>query len=151
VSTESYRFKVGSIECIAVSDGTFVYAPDTFVANAPLERFEQELRYHSLPTNEIITPYTCLLVNTGKHRLLIATGAGFAPTNGKLAAGLRPDPGLGHGHQAPDSRPRRRPGAGARVPLPIPRDGRVLSKAEAWQWQPIETFDQAADSRAVGV
>jgi hypothetical protein len=35
--------------------------------------------------------------------------------------------------------------------FPFPGIGRVLSKAEAWQWQPIETFDQAADSRAVGV
>ena len=88
MSTESYRFKVGTIECIAVSDGTFAYAPDTIVANAPLERFEQELRDHNLPTNEIISPYTCLLVNTGKHRLLIDTGAGFAPTNGKLVENL---------------------------------------------------------------
>lgn len=95
MSTESYRFKVGAIECIAVSDGTFAYAPDSFVANAPIERFEQELRDHNLPTNEIISTYTCLLVNTGKHRLLVDTGAGFAPTNGRLvdnlmAAGVAP-------------------------------------------------------------
>jgi glyoxylase-like metal-dependent hydrolase (beta-lactamase superfamily II) len=88
VSNESYRFKVGSIECIAVSDGTFAYSPDSFVANAPVERFEQELRDHNLPTNEIISPYTCLLVNTGKNRLLVDTGAGFAPTNGKLIDNL---------------------------------------------------------------
>lgn len=88
MSNESYRFKVGAIECIAVSDGTFAYAPDAFVANAPVERFEQELRDHNLPSTEVISPYTCLLVNTGKHRLLIDTGAGFAPTNGKLVDNL---------------------------------------------------------------
>jgi glyoxylase-like metal-dependent hydrolase (beta-lactamase superfamily II) len=88
VNTESYHFKVGAIECIAVSDGTFAYAPDSFVANAPVERFEQELRDHNLPSTEVISPYTCLLVNTGKHRLLIDTGAGFAPTNGKLVDNL---------------------------------------------------------------
>jgi glyoxylase-like metal-dependent hydrolase (beta-lactamase superfamily II) len=88
VSNESYRFKIGAIECIAVSDGTFAYPPDSFVANAPVERFEQELRDHNLPANEIISPYTCLFVNTGKHRLLVDTGAGFAPTNGKLLDNL---------------------------------------------------------------
>ncbi len=88
MSNESYRFKVGAIECIAVSDGTFAYAPDAFIANEPVERFEQELRDHNLPAHEVISPYTCLFVNTGKNRLLVDTGAGFAPTNGKLLDNL---------------------------------------------------------------
>jgi glyoxylase-like metal-dependent hydrolase (beta-lactamase superfamily II) len=78
VSNESFHFKVGAIECIAVSDGTFAYTPDAFIANAPVERFEQELRDHNLPAHEVISPYTCLLVNTGKNRLLVDTGAGVA-------------------------------------------------------------------------
>ena len=88
MSSESFHFKVGAIECIAVSDGTFAYATDAFVANAPVEQFEQELRDHNLPAHEVISPYTCLLVNTGKNRLLVDTGAGFAPTNGKLLDNL---------------------------------------------------------------
>ena len=88
MSNESYHFKVGAIECIAVSDGTFAYAPDSFIANEPVQRFEQELRDHNLPAHEIISPYTCLFVNTGKNRLLVDTGAGFAPTNGKLIDNL---------------------------------------------------------------
>jgi len=88
VSNESHRFQIGAIECIAVSDGTFAYAPDAFIANAPVERFEQELRDHNLPAHEVISPYTCLFVNTGKNRLLVDTGAGFAPTNGKLLDNL---------------------------------------------------------------
>jgi glyoxylase-like metal-dependent hydrolase (beta-lactamase superfamily II) len=88
VSTESFHFKVGAIECIAVSDGTFAYAPDAFIANAPVEQFEQQLRDHNLPAHEVISPYTCLFINTGKNRLLVDTGAGFAPTNGKLLDNL---------------------------------------------------------------
>lgn len=88
MSNESYRFKVGSIECIAVSDGTFAYAPDAFVANAPVERFQQELHDRELPVDQIISPYTCLLINSGKRRLLVDIGAGFAPTNGKLVENL---------------------------------------------------------------
>src|ERR1700752_1318024 len=85
---ESYRFKVGTIECIAVSDGTFTYAADAFVANAPIERCEEELRNRGLPPHEVLSPYTCLFVNTGTNQLLVDTGAGFAPTNGKLLENL---------------------------------------------------------------
>lgn len=84
MTTQSYRFKVGTIECIAVSDGTFSYPPAAFVANAPPERFGEELRDHNLPADEVISTYTCLLIDTGAHKLLVDTGAGFAPTNGKL-------------------------------------------------------------------
>jgi hypothetical protein len=44
MSADSYRFAVGTIECIAVSDGTFTYPSAAFVANAATERFDQELR-----------------------------------------------------------------------------------------------------------
>jgi glyoxylase-like metal-dependent hydrolase (beta-lactamase superfamily II) len=36
----------------------------------------------------VISPYTCLYINTGRNRLLVDTGAGFAPTNGKLIENL---------------------------------------------------------------
>jgi glyoxylase-like metal-dependent hydrolase (beta-lactamase superfamily II) len=88
MNNQSYRFKVGAIECIAVSDGTFAYALDAFVANVPTERFQQELQDRQLPVEQIISPYTCLLIDTGKHRLMVDIGAGFAPTNGKLVENL---------------------------------------------------------------
>jgi glyoxylase-like metal-dependent hydrolase (beta-lactamase superfamily II) len=88
MGTDSYRFTVGTIECIAVSDGTFAYPSATFVANTPVERFDQELIDHNLPPREVISPYTCLYINTGENRLLVDTGAGFAPTNGKLLENL---------------------------------------------------------------
>jgi glyoxylase-like metal-dependent hydrolase (beta-lactamase superfamily II) len=85
---ETYRFTVGPIECIAVSDGTFTYPSAAFVSNAPVEQFDEELRAHDLPPHEVVSPYTCLVVNTGSRRLLVDTGAGFAPTNGKLLENL---------------------------------------------------------------
>jgi glyoxylase-like metal-dependent hydrolase (beta-lactamase superfamily II) len=88
VESDSFRFRVGSIECLAVSDGTFTYPTSAFIANAPLEIFEQELRNHDLPSREILSSYTCLLINTGRNQLLVDTGAGFAPTNGKLLRNL---------------------------------------------------------------
>jgi glyoxylase-like metal-dependent hydrolase (beta-lactamase superfamily II) len=88
MNAEIYRFTVGTIECIAVSDGTFLYPSSTFVANVPAERFDQALRGHNLPPGEVLSPYTCFFVNTGTHRVLVDTGAGFAPTNGKLLQNL---------------------------------------------------------------
>lgn len=107
MSAESYRFMVGAVECLAVSDGTFTYPSEAFVANVPTERFDQELQDRNLPPREVISPYICLLITTGRNRILVDTGAGFAPTNGKLIENLAAEgiqPGdvdtviLTHGH-----------------------------------------------------
>src|SRR5205085_4963909 len=50
--------------------------------------FERELSDHGFPPHEVVSPYTCLCVDTGGHRVLVESGAGFAPTNGKLLANL---------------------------------------------------------------
>jgi glyoxylase-like metal-dependent hydrolase (beta-lactamase superfamily II) len=88
MTSDIYRFTVGAIECIVVGDGTFVYPSSVFAVNAPIERFEQELQDHNLPQRELVIPYSCFFVNTGKHLVLVDTGAGFAPTNGKLLQNL---------------------------------------------------------------
>ncbi len=86
MKAETYRFKVGTFECIAVSDGTFAYPDHSFFINAPKERLEQVLREHNIRTGEIMAPWTCLLINTGQHRVLVDTGggAGLVPSVGKL-------------------------------------------------------------------
>ncbi len=97
---EVHRFKVGSFDCMAVSDGTHTYAPPTFpppatllFVNAPRRRLGQVLREHNLHPEqwaEWISPYICLLVNTGKHRVLVDTGAdGLAPSTGRLLKNLQ--------------------------------------------------------------
>jgi len=95
-----YRFKIGTFECMAVSDGTHRYAPpifpppDTFLfANAPRERLEQVLRGHNLQPQqwvEWISPYICVMVNIGKHLVLVDTGAdGLGPDTGRLLQNLQ--------------------------------------------------------------
>ena len=76
----TYRFTVGAFQCVSISDGAFNYPLEAFFANVPREHAEDVLRRHNLPTDRITTPYTCLFVDTGQHRVLIDTGAG------KLAA-----------------------------------------------------------------
>lgn len=67
-------FSVGDIHCIAISDGTFSYPTDWFFLNVPQEQLEDTLRDHGLPLNHVVSPYTCLLGKTGKHKVLIDTG-----------------------------------------------------------------------------
>jgi glyoxylase-like metal-dependent hydrolase (beta-lactamase superfamily II) len=76
MDTGSYRFSLGRFRCISVSDGTFNYPLESFFANVPREQVEAALRRHNLPTDRVTTPYTCLVIDTGQHRVLVDTGAG---------------------------------------------------------------------------
>ena len=106
--TTRAAFDVGHIHCVAMNDGTLQYPPAWFFSNVSAEQIESGLRAHHLPTSHVESPYTCLLVRTGKHEILIDTGAGgLAPTTGQLTSqlaseGLRPEQIthvlLTHGH-----------------------------------------------------
>jgi len=100
MNSQTHRFKLGSFQCIAVSDGTYTYAPPTFpppaiflFANAPRGPLEQVLREHNLQPEqwpEWVSPYICLVINTGEHRVLVDTGAnGLGPNTGKLLQNLK--------------------------------------------------------------
>ena len=97
--TTSVQFEVGGLRCLAVSDGTLTYAPPTFppppiflFVNAPDEELGQVLAARGLERGQWMewrSGYTCLLVNIGKHRVLVDTGAGdLAPTTGRLLRNL---------------------------------------------------------------
>ena len=90
MSDESFPFEIGNFGCIAVSDGTFAYPDHSFFVNAPKERLEQILREHNIQPGEITIPWTCLLINTGQHRVLVDTGGGAGvPSAGKLLRNLQ--------------------------------------------------------------
>lgn len=100
MDTESYRFKIGTFECMAISDGIFTYTPPTFpppatflFANAPRDSLEQALREYNLHPDkwiEWISPYICLVINTRTHQVLVDTGAGnLGPNTGKLLQNLQ--------------------------------------------------------------
>ena len=118
MNREVYRFRLGSYQCTAVSDGTLTYAPPTFpppatflFANAARDALDAAASSHGIRTQEWrewTSPYTCLLINTGKELVLVDTGAGkLAPSTGRLIGNLRSSgisPGdidvviLTHGH-----------------------------------------------------
>ena len=98
MNNDSFTFKLGDFECIAVSDGTYTYAPPIFpppatflFANAPKERCNQALREHNLQPEQWIewkSHHICTIVNTGKHRVLVDTGADGIGIQNKCGEGI---------------------------------------------------------------
>jgi glyoxylase-like metal-dependent hydrolase (beta-lactamase superfamily II) len=93
-----YRYKIGSFELTALYDGIW-YRPitDTFIRNAPFAEVEHALDTAYMPHDKLETPFTTLIVNTGKKLILIDTGTGgqISPTAGMIgdnlaAAGISP-------------------------------------------------------------
>jgi len=100
MNSQTHSFAVGSFQCIAISDGTHTYAPPTFpapavllFANAPTELVGRALGKYGLKLEqwqEWVSPYICLVINTGEHRVLVDTGAdGLGRNTGKLVRNLK--------------------------------------------------------------
>jgi len=93
-----YRYKIGTFELTALYDGIW-YRPitDTFIRNAPYAEVEHALSDAFMPADKLATPFTTLIVNTGKKLVLLDTGTGgqIASSAGVLrdnlaAAGIDP-------------------------------------------------------------
>jgi glyoxylase-like metal-dependent hydrolase (beta-lactamase superfamily II) len=92
-----FRYRIGSYELTALYDGIW-YRPitDTFI-KAPFADVERALDQAFMPHDKLATPFTTLIVNTGKKLVLIDTGTGgqIAASAGALrdnlaAAGIDP-------------------------------------------------------------
>jgi glyoxylase-like metal-dependent hydrolase (beta-lactamase superfamily II) len=93
-----YRYKIGSYELTALYDGIW-YRPitDKFIRNAPFAEVERALSDAFMPADQLATPFTTLVVNTGSKLVLVDTGTGgqIGPQAGVLgdnlsAAGIDP-------------------------------------------------------------
>lgn len=86
-----YRYKVGGFELTALYDGVWHRPIDEkFVRNADFADVRKALSDAFMPADQLATPFTTLLVNTGRKLVLLDTGTGgqIAPTAGTLAANL---------------------------------------------------------------
>jgi glyoxylase-like metal-dependent hydrolase (beta-lactamase superfamily II) len=86
-----YRYTIGSFEITALYDGIW-YRPitDKFIRNAPFAEVEHALDMAYMPHDKLETPFTTLIVNTGKKLVLIDTGTGgqISPTAGMIGDNL---------------------------------------------------------------
>ena len=92
----SHHFQVGSICCTVLSDGYVSYPTPWFFPNADPEALRQAQDRWHLEHEHVLSPYTCLLIETGRHVVLVDTGAGeYSRTTGAILArldmtGIRP-------------------------------------------------------------
>jgi hypothetical protein len=137
VSPNSYRFNVGSIECIAVSDGTFTYPSDDFVAEEPPGTFDRALISHNLP-------HIALLIASAGEQLLHIADTVLHPIlmehpDWHTAFDLLADQSLATKRRLLD-----RAAAEKALVLafhfPFPSLGYVVQKGQTWQWKPVEAL-----------
>ena len=98
MNTTIHRFHVGKFACTIVPDGSFAYEHPAavFFANAPADTLDAALHAHRIDATawqQYVSPYPSLVIDTGRERVLVDTGAGkLAPTTGQLQRNL---PGAG--------------------------------------------------------
>jgi glyoxylase-like metal-dependent hydrolase (beta-lactamase superfamily II) len=89
-------FNVGSIRCTVLSDGYVAYPVSWFFPNADPGELQHALEARHQASERVLSPYTCLLIETGRHTILVDTGAGeYSTTAGAIqarleVAGIRP-------------------------------------------------------------
>ena len=110
MKSETFRFQLGSFSYIAIKDDAPRYPIGMFLTNLAKERYEPGLLQCGEDPQQIELPYTCLLIDTGRDRVLVDTGLGVdssKPNQGKLlpllrAEGIEPHEigtvVLSHGH-----------------------------------------------------
>jgi len=84
---DSYRFKIGDIQCLAVNDGGVIGKADMLFTNAPEEELLQVLQRYGLKPDHLPSTWTCLLVKTSAHVVLVDAGLG---TDGEYGGQLLP-------------------------------------------------------------
>jgi glyoxylase-like metal-dependent hydrolase (beta-lactamase superfamily II) len=78
------------MRCTVLSDGYYSYPSSWFFPNADPRELSEALACRHLPQDDVLSPYTCLLVETGRNVVLVDTGAGdYSATSGAVLSKLR--------------------------------------------------------------
>jgi glyoxylase-like metal-dependent hydrolase (beta-lactamase superfamily II) len=86
-----YRYRVGDLEITALYDGVW-YRPidEKFIRHADYSDVRQAMSDAFMPAEKLATPFTTILVNTGRKLILLDTGTGgqIAATAGAFGENL---------------------------------------------------------------
>ena len=89
MSAQTRSFQVGEFLCTPISDGSFPYPAELIFVNMSTEERARVLGAHNLPSDQVTCPYTCLLIRTPAHQVLLDTGGGkLVPGAGALLQNL---------------------------------------------------------------
>ncbi len=91
MSRETFHFRVGDFECMAVRDATEITPWKNIVVGAEDPGVAKALREHGLPATEIPWDFSCLFARSGSDLIVIDTGWGCCTERrqGKFLANLR--------------------------------------------------------------
>lgn len=88
--SDIHRFRVGALECVAVSDGIRPYPANMFFANAPEEELRAELAAGDDGPETVTSSYNCLVIRAGDEWAVVDTGIGPVDSSlGRLLPRLR--------------------------------------------------------------
>lgn len=91
----SLDFHIGDFQCFLVADGTHSYPEPAALlfSNAPATELRGELSHYGISLEDWthwVSDYTCVVIESGKQRILLDAGAGsMLPEAGKLASNMR--------------------------------------------------------------
>lgn len=77
-----FHFRVGTFDCLVINDGSVSGTAEMLFANAPAPQLADALREHNLAADHLPSTWSCLLVKTADHLLLIDTGLGSGQSVG---------------------------------------------------------------------
>ena len=73
---DTHRLNIGSFQCLLVNDGGRIGSAGMLFANAPQEQLQLALQRSGLEADHLPSTWSCLLVKTADHLLLVDTGYG---------------------------------------------------------------------------
>jgi glyoxylase-like metal-dependent hydrolase (beta-lactamase superfamily II) len=75
-TTENYHFRVGTLKCIAVNDGTEIVPAESVVKDVPAEQWSQALFEGGYSPTQSVVYFNCLTIQSDRHRILVDAGWG---------------------------------------------------------------------------
>lgn len=87
----NFHFRVGALQCTALSDGMDTVPAESIVRDVPLDAWRQALLEHGDSPSEAMVYFNNLLIQTGGQRILVDAGwgQGTQRRNGDLLARLQ--------------------------------------------------------------